>query len=162
MAKLREVLKNYIGKYIKLGASAGFFFCGYIHEDFEEMLKEVLNIEADKVNRQLAKTQAMLDGFAEYWENRGKKYVPTSYTPTQVKYRKDAERIEITLRLKRLKEQKEKIYNILDDEVIDEYKSKIDPSFIIIIDRHLVGNIDDRKSMMAKPLYKDIVAKYNI
>lgn len=156
---LAEVLKEYKGKCIKIGGKAGFFFCGYIRDNYIDLMNDIIEIESNRIENSINNTEITIKNADVYWNTIGLKKSKDKDPITIKKKKKDyiSNKLE---KLNRLHNRKEGIKDLLNTKVIDVYISTIDFSTIIVIDFPIVGSVSNRKDMVKK--YKHLYDKYNI
>ena len=161
MATLREVLEQNIDKYVKIGGKAGFFFAGYIHSDYEDLIKEVLQIESSRlVKYKEAQGNELLE-LKKTWNDRLKLVDKNDIAKlSELEMRKECEINSVKYRMDKYEKSSNKILNLLDSEIREQYRSHVDGSLIILVNCSITGSIDDREVMINKhPL---LAQTYNI
>ena len=158
--KLNNVLEENKGKYIKLGGKAGFFFCGYIRDNYKDLMDDIIDIEEKRLERLIENSEISIKNADVYWNTKALKL--NIKDPKIISIKKKEYINSLLNRIKDLQSRKEKMCDLLNNTVTDVYHSTIDSSTIIIIDSKIIGTIYDRKDMISKPLYRNIRNKYRI
>lgn len=164
---LNDIIGNYVGKYIKLGGKCGFFFCGFIPDNYNELFEDVKIMVSDQIAKNKARIEEELKDFDRQWEMRREKREknPTFFDQKEIELfeaNKNHARIILEGRLQRAEDALCSVPSILSYPVAETYKSTIDNATIILLDCAIKGSVSNRAEMLKKPTYHDIVKKYKV
>ena len=161
---LGDVIKQYIGKNIKLGGKSGFFYCGKIPNNYKEFFKDLalvenpaLDIERSHIRRKISTLDAKYDfKIRKILESGG----DVNFIETNDAKKKDL--TDLQLELKTIEADIED-KNTLKCKLKDIYHSQIDDSIMIIIDyRNYKHFVDfDHMIRVSKPHHK-LATKYKL
>ena len=164
---LKDVIHNYVGKYVKIGGKCGFFFCGNIPKNYEEMFEDIKLIQSEQLFKTKARIEEDINDFERQWDQRRKKREqnPTFFDQKEIdlfEANKLHARELLEERLKRAEDALTNIPSILSYQISDTYKSTIDSATIILLDCGLKGSMSNRAEMIKKPAYAKLAKKYDV
>lgn len=162
MPTLREVLSKNINKYIKIGGKAGFFFAGYIHEDYEDLIKDLIQLEYSRLEKQRIRHENNLIDLERFWNERFDKFSNDESALSRMKIEKDFQVSDTKKKIQNYEKDKECITKLLDLNIEEQYRSFIDHSLILIVPCNIVASIDNREIMYKRPEYSKLANKYKV
>lgn len=148
--KIKDIIKEYMGKEVKIGGKTGFFYCGIIDKNTQGMIKKISDKFLLYSSRQKNKIKAEIADLMKQKQN--------------ITDKEEIKRINIAIKKKKdspdyLDALKSK--DLMKCEVIDQYDSIMDKGVkIFIIDSTIKSTFYNRKSFengMKKKTYRYMV-----
>lgn len=165
---VREVLKEYKGKAIKLGGATGFIFCSVVDDDTIKVIREASRKELKSYRQVLKDAENRSNNFGRRWETRTANAIRVYNANVRDGFKpqyKDiadlkAKHTELQHREKKRNASEipiygEKIKNfkpILDRKVTEIYPSVVNDETIIIFEGDTTGMYWDRDEYESKKL----------